>query len=588
MELMSNNKSSNLPTRAGFTIVELLIIAPIVLLTIGAFITAIVNMTGDVLASRGATVLTYNIQDALNRIEDDVKLSTTFLATNNIPLSSPQGYSDDTTAFNNVDATNGTMLILNTLATNGNPLVSTSGLVYLTNLPNACNSTQLSQNTPMTLNIVYFVRNGTLWRRTIMPAAYATAGCSVPWQQPSCNPALFSGGSWGSYGFCKTQDIRLVDNVSTGGFAINYFNTASATVTNTVANDGSSSTAVRNAALQSLSTLEASISVSTTSGGRPISQSGSIRVTKLDINASTIAPIVAPTTPSAPSGMTATFNSPGQITASWYPNATSYTLQYDTSSSFTSPTTINNISGSSQVVTGLSASPRYYFRVSATNSAGTSGWSSTAHASTTIINGLVAWWTFNGDANTSVGTANGTVTGATLTTGQTGQANTAYAFSAACCQYISTAALPALTSTLSISAWIYPTAYPSERAAIVVDSAGGSTDGYYFSLNSDGSLQSYWYGTSVPGYQSSGANTIPLNQWSFGTVTWSGSQVKLYVNGVLQTTATTTGGGAASNPIVIGAQTSTRQLAGKIDDLRMYSRVLSASEIQGLYTDGAR
>jgi hypothetical protein len=176
MELMSNNKSSNLPTRAGFTIVELLIIAPIVLLTIGAFITAIVNMTGDVLASRGATVLTYNIQDALNRIEDDVKLSTTFLATNNIPLSSPQGYSDDTTAFNNVDATNGTMLILNTLATNGNPLVSTSGLVYLTNLPNACNSTQLSQNTPMTLNIVYFVRNGTLWRRTIMPAAYTVFG----------------------------------------------------------------------------------------------------------------------------------------------------------------------------------------------------------------------------------------------------------------------------------------------------------------------------------------------------------------------------------------------------------------------------
>jgi hypothetical protein len=326
---MSNNNSTQKLTRAGFTIVELLIIAPIVLLTIGAFITAIVNMTGDVLASRGATVLTYNIQDALNRIEDDVKLSTTFLATNNITLTSPQGYSDDTTSFNNVDPTNGTMLILNTLATNGNPLISTSGLVYLQNLPNACNSTQLSQNTPLTLNIVYFVSNGTLWRRTIMPSTYATAGCSVPWQQASCNPALFTNGSWTSYTFCSTQDIRLVDNVTSGGFAISYFNTADATISNTVASDGSSSTAVRNSALQSLSTVGASISVSSTAGGRPISQNGSIRATKLDINASTIAPIVIATKPSKPT-VTASVTSPATAVFNWpsVPQATGYYVYY--------------------------------------------------------------------------------------------------------------------------------------------------------------------------------------------------------------------------------------------------------------------
>jgi len=202
--------------------------------------------------------------------------------------------------------------------------------------------------------------------------------------------------------------------------------------------------------------------------------------------------------------------------------------------------------------------------------------------------GLVGWWKFNGNANTSIGTANGVVTGATLTSGQSGQANTAYSFTAACCQYIRTSALPALPATLSISAWINPTAYPSERSAIVVNDIN-TTDGYYFSLNSDGSLQAYWYGTSSPGYHTTNSNTVPLNQWTFATVTWSGSEVKLYINGSLQTTVATQGGGAAANPISIGAQSSTtRQFGGKLDDIRVYSRVLTPLEVSNLYAEGAQ
>jgi hypothetical protein len=584
---MLKDKASINTSSHGFTIVELLVIAPIVLLTIGAFITAIVNMTGDVLASRTSNVLTYEIQDALNHIEDDVKLSSSFLGESNIDLTAPQGYGDNTTKFENADDTNGDALILNTLATTANPISTGAGLVYLDDLPNDCGNSQINQNKPMTLNIVYFVKDDTLWRRVIMPSDYTTAGCSVPWQQPSCNPGYMALNP-GSSTFCKTQDIKLLDGITSNDFIVDYYNTASDTLSDSVAGDPSADLEDRNTALVSTTTVGVSINVNKTSAGRTITQSGTIRATKLDINASAIAQVIPETVPTATSGVTATFNSPGQITVNWYPNATSYTLQYDTSSSFSSPTTISDIETASKTVTGLNANPHYYFRVSSTNSAGTGAWSSTVASESTITNGLVAWWEFNGNANTSIGTGNGTVTGATLTTGQTGQANTAYLFSASCCQYILTSALPALPSTLSISAWIYPTAYPSERAALVVDSAGGSTNGYYFSISSDGSLQSYWYGTSSPGYHSSGASTIPLNQWSFGTVTWSGSQVKLYVNGVLKTTVTTTGGGATSNPIYIGAQLSSRQFAGKLDDLRVYDRVLSSDEIQSLNANGAR
>ena len=51
----------------GFTLVEMMVIAPIVILAIGAFITLIVNLTGEIMSSRGSNMVTYNVQNALNQ-----------------------------------------------------------------------------------------------------------------------------------------------------------------------------------------------------------------------------------------------------------------------------------------------------------------------------------------------------------------------------------------------------------------------------------------------------------------------------------------------------------------------------------------
>ena len=177
--------------KSGFTIIEMLIVAPIVLLTIGVFIGAIVNMTGDVLASRSANSTTYSIQDALNQIDTDVKSSAGYLATNNFTLSAGQGYdngSTSTTAFQNASTANGTMLILNSYATPTNPLSSGKNYINLVNQPNACNSATVNQNSKLMINIVYFVKDNTLWRRVVMPSTYANVGtnCTEPWQKPTC------------------------------------------------------------------------------------------------------------------------------------------------------------------------------------------------------------------------------------------------------------------------------------------------------------------------------------------------------------------------------------------------------------------
>lgn len=262
---------------SGFSLVEMLIVAPIVILMIGIFVSTIVSMTGDVLSTRASSTLAYNIQDALNRIDQDVKLSGGYLATNDIILTSPQGYNNDTTNFHNAnpDTTIGNILILETYTTDSNPLNLTQNLVYMSGQPNACNSAQINQNQPLMMNTIYFVKANTLWRRIVASSNYATAGCvsgsiGAPWQRPSCAPTI-------SGTMCTTQDQRLVDGIQTGSFSVNYYTSPSSTTANTIANDSSQSDDVRLAAMQTASTVSVTINATSTAAGRNVSQSGTIR-----------------------------------------------------------------------------------------------------------------------------------------------------------------------------------------------------------------------------------------------------------------------------------------------------------------------
>ncbi|MDB5160414.1 MAG: hypothetical protein JWO99_677 [Candidatus Saccharibacteria bacterium] len=320
----------------GFTLVEMLVVAPIVILAIGAFLTAIIAMTGEVLASRASNTLSYNVQDALNRIEQDVKLSNSFLATNNVtldPTNNPtttnhnQGYNDDATAFTSIGGTSGTSLILNMVATTTNPISTSSSYVFLKNKPNDCSNPQ--GNTPFTYNIVYYIKNSTLYRRVIMPNNYtdtANTVCSTPWQQPSCSPTYMAAQS-GSV-FCKTSDITLVSGVTATNFNLQYFNGEDTTSVNTPAATTTDPVA-RGTALQSATTVGVSIDAQQTAAGRAIERSAILRVSRLDSNASGVATITTDGAPAAPK-VSSTLSEPTNVTFTWpkVTTATGYTFEY--------------------------------------------------------------------------------------------------------------------------------------------------------------------------------------------------------------------------------------------------------------------
>ena len=78
-----------------------------------------------------------------------------------------------------------------------------------------------------------------------------------------------------------------------------------------------------------------------------------------------------------------------------------------------------------------------------------------------------------------------------------------------------------------------------------------------------------------------GAGALPLNTWTHLAATYSSGALRIYVNGVLVSTQAGTGSIASSTlPLRIGGNTIWGEyFAGRIDEVKIYNRVLSVTEI---------
>ena len=254
---------------SGFTLIEVMIIAPIVVLVIGGFIALIISMVGDVLLTRDQNTMAYETQDVLDRIEQDTRLSTKFLTTTGT-LVAPQGSNSNftgTAAFTNASNT----LIFNSLATDENPSSSTRSLIYYANQPNPCGS-QETFNRAFSIQIIYFIKSGSLWRRTIVPdynhnsPVDSQTVCSSPpydpWQQNSCSPG------YGVATRCQTNDEEVMKNVN--ALTVQYFG------------DPNSTTDLGAASAASATTIGVTVTGQKTTAARNITSSASLRATKLN------------------------------------------------------------------------------------------------------------------------------------------------------------------------------------------------------------------------------------------------------------------------------------------------------------------
>ncbi len=185
----------------GFTLVEVLVVAPIIILFIGGFIGLILNLTGNTLKANQQNTLAYEGQDALRAIEESAESATAYLtSTTPSPLPSPLGKDGGTAPFTNTTVGQPDSLIFNSPATTTSPFSAAKRVIYTG--AGACNNA----NPIFTYTSVYFISANTLYKRTIVPT---TASCEAPWQRSSCYAANVSTGN------CLVEDEKIIDNVET-------------------------------------------------------------------------------------------------------------------------------------------------------------------------------------------------------------------------------------------------------------------------------------------------------------------------------------------------------------------------------------
>ena len=198
--------------------------------------------------------------------------------------------------------------------------------------------------------------------------------------------------------------------------------------------------------------------------------------------------------------------------------------------------------------------------------------------------GLVAYYPFNGNANDESGNNNnGVVTGASLTTDRFGNSNKAYNFNGVN-NFISVADNPDLFSDeLTLSWWYKVPEYAGTRVVIGWVN-GGNRYQQFFSNNSLAYFNGYYNNCCYfnPTYN----NLTNVNQWQHVAVTYKKTNVNesvtsLYINGEWKQTdnhaaAITYQPGST---FFIGKTHDGGYFNGELDDIRVYSRLLSPNEI---------
>jgi hypothetical protein len=204
-------------------------------------------------------------------------------------------------------------------------------------------------------------------------------------------------------------------------------------------------------------------------------------------------------------------------------------------------------------------------------------------------NGLVGYWPFNGNAIDESGTGNnGTINGATLTPDRFGSIDKALSFNN---NYVLIPANSSLDNPQGTIAFWMKTNSTNLMIPIKKNNySGAGNEHYSFALNYTNLFSIKYNSVCQPGigwFASGGNNTILTdNNWHLVVATYS-TQNKVYIDGILveSVVAPNSNSDVCSGDLQFGREWSSNPnyFNGLLDDIGIWNRVLSETEIQTLY-----
>ncbi|HUR45824.1 MAG TPA: LamG-like jellyroll fold domain-containing protein, partial [Candidatus Saccharimonadales bacterium] len=306
--------------------------------------------------------------------------------------------------------------------------------------------------------------------------------------------------------------------------------------------------------------------------------------------------------PYAPTDLTALGFSGNQINLAWTDNSLAETgFKIERSLDGANFVQIATVAANttSYANTGLAPMTAYYFRVRAYNANGDSSYSAVAEASTKSsgaapLPGMVAWWPGENSADDVIGNHNGTTPyGIAYAPGKSGQAFDFNGSNSRVFVPDSPDFVP--TNGFTIEGWFNARQATDAVIAMRGDDRGGM-DSWIIKMLNSGDLAFQIYDDQ--NNYTLIYTPVQTGQWRHFAATFDSASgnMKLYTNGVVAVQNSTPMRPIGAYPpswnpgIGIGNQSGTINHAsfdGLIDDLALYSRALSAAEIQSIYNSGS-
>jgi hypothetical protein len=197
--------------------------------------------------------------------------------------------------------------------------------------------------------------------------------------------------------------------------------------------------------------------------------------------------------------------------------------------------------------------------------------------------GLVAHWKFDdgsgGTATDSAGTNNGALVGDTAWTA--GRIDGALSFDGNG-DYVVVAPVSVLAgNTVTAQAWIRVSDLSGSNPILTQNVFSMTNDGYYFQVS--GGRPTFYLIDGFTSAQAISPETISTDQWYHVAGTNDGTNLKLYVDGLLKSSVPSAGFTGETNNAYIGSDSiSSFYFTGLIDDVRIYDRAVSESEFQDI------